>query len=1048
MIFALILLLLPVSSAASTHRLSHPLSVESPAASPRATMTQPDTLHVLAALVQFQEDADTRTSGNGRFDLSAPTQPVLDAPPRDSAYFRNHLAFAASYFRKVSGGRQHIDATVLGRILTLPAPMAAYSPPRGGTNRPVGDLAVDTWRLVDSLGLVPDFARYDCFIVFHAGAGRDIDLVNTLGYDPTPFDIPSLYLGLGALRSFYGPGYEGIPVAGGTFHITNTAVLPETESRLLPGISGDVLLELSINGLLCASIGNHLGLPDLFDTRTGRSGIGRFGLMDGQAIFSFAGAFPPEPSAWEKYWLGWIEPITLGPGEHALTLPAAGTPDTVYRIPISAQEYYLLENRNRDPGRNGQTVTYVYNGETTTRTFLRDTTDFNAFDVDALAGVVTDVEDPDWSLPGGRTADGTFFDGGVLIWHIDETVIAGGLAAGGVNADPLRRGVDVEEADGSQDIGQVYGFLSPGSGSEEGTPLDFWYEGNAAPVYRNRFSHDTHPNSQSNSGARTHITIRDFGPRSPQATVVVVIGDDQISPVPGFPKRLAGWLSGAGIAVESLVSSGPASFILSSGNGVFAWDPQGGAAMEGGESGGRFIAPGASIGYACADLDGDGVAELVRTEPSASFGSVLRGYRARDLDGDSLAEEIFTFETRSTFGTTPIIGDSLIAVGSFNNRAWVFSHSGVPVDSSAVNTDPGVSPVVGGAILPGANRFCFVSEAGTVSLVSYGSGRAQVFAERRLGAGFAAAPAVGRAGSVRNNALFIALLTAEGSLFVLDSLLNDMPGFPLQTGAIAQESPALADVDGDGATDIVVLTGARIGAYNLAGALLDQFPVSTPGSVRITSNPVVGDVDGDGRPEVVAVTENGLVLAYDARGRQAPGFPLQAGTGRQFVALRVIMGDFVPSAEVQLAVASFDTNAVSAWITGRTWGPIPAGLIPAWGQFGQNARRTGLAPEPDAGTPLSRAFLPEDRAYNWPNPVYGRSTFIRYFVRESASVSVRIFDLAGDLVAEFSGPGVGGVDNEVAWDVSDVQSGVYFARIEASGGGENAVAVVKVAVVK
>jgi hypothetical protein len=75
-------------------------------------------------------------------------------------------------------------------------------------------------------------------------------------------------------------------------------------------------------------------------------------------------------------------------------------------------------------------------------------------------------------------------------------------------------------------------------------------------------------------------------------------------------------------------------------------------------------------------------------------------------------------------------------------------------------------------------------------------------------------------------------------------------------------------------------------------------------------------------------------------------------------------------------------------------------------------------------------------------------TYIRYFVRENASVRVKVFDLAGDLVAEFPGPGIGGVDNEVAWEVSGVQSGIYFARIEAAGAGNSGVTVVKVAVVK
>ena len=119
-----------------------------------------------------------------------------------------------------------------------------------------------------------------------------------------------------------------------------------------------------------------------------------------------------------------------------------------------------------------------------------------------------------------------------------------------------------------------------------------------------------------------------------------------------------------------------------------------------------------------------------------------------------------------------------------------------------------------------------------------------------------------------------------------------------------------------------------------------------------------------------------------------------------------------------------------------------------WPMFRHDAQHTGLATEPLTGTPISADFFPKDRAYNWPNPVYDGKTYIRYFIKESANVKIKILDLAGDLVTEFAAPGIGGVDNEVEWNVSGVQSGVYLARIEANSGGNSAIAVVKVAVVK
>ena len=195
-------------------------------------------------------------------------------------------------------------------------------------------------------------------LIFHAGVGRDVSLPGSIGNES---DLPSVYLSLNAFKEIYGESFDGISVSNGAFKITNSMIIPETESRELKPISGTFLFEITINGLICASIGSHLGLPDLFDAETGLSAIGRFGLMDGQSIFAYSELIRLNQSPWSKIHLGWAEDVTMDLQNTDVSLVtnlAAAIGDTVIlKVPLNSSEYYLVENRIRDANKDGSKVT-------------------------------------------------------------------------------------------------------------------------------------------------------------------------------------------------------------------------------------------------------------------------------------------------------------------------------------------------------------------------------------------------------------------------------------------------------------------------------------------------------------------------------------------------------------------------------------------------------------------------------------------------------------------------------------------------------------------
>ena len=190
--------------------LSHPIKfgTENYSSEPKDFFNGTDSVKIVAIMVQFQEDDDNRSTGNGRFDLSnkyfnpnTGRDTVVDAPPYDSSYFADHLMFLKNYYNKSSKGKLQVSYDLYGTVITLPNKMETYSPQRNENNAKIGNLYADAWSRADS---VINFSQYQnqktAFVIFHAGVGRDVDLTSVFGFDPTPYDIPSVYLGLKNLK--------------------------------------------------------------------------------------------------------------------------------------------------------------------------------------------------------------------------------------------------------------------------------------------------------------------------------------------------------------------------------------------------------------------------------------------------------------------------------------------------------------------------------------------------------------------------------------------------------------------------------------------------------------------------------------------------------------------------------------------------------------------------------------------------------------------------------------------------------------------------------
>lgn len=970
----------------------------SPVPNERSLSSQQDTLKILAVMVNFDKDRDGATFGDGKFG-SIYTQnygnDILDPLPHDKNYFESHLQFVKNYFESVSGGRVIIEFEILPDTFSVSQTMRNYAPDPGDESdlTPLGNFAQEVWTIADQMNPGFRFNEFDVFTIFHAGVGRDISLPGSIGNER---DLPSVYLGDRSLKNIFGSSFDGFPVSGGNFKITNSMIIPETESRELNAISGTVLFEISINGLLVASVASHLGLPDLFDTETGLSAIGRFGLMDGQSIFAYNGTFPPEPSAWEKIYLGWAEPVEINPGNYDINLVtrlAATLADTVIlKVPINSTEYYLIENRNRDALNNGANVTYVVGVDTIQKTFTKDTTGFQSFDVDSLSGVVISVDEYDWSLPGS----------GILIWHIDEQVINEKLAENKINTDKNNRGVDVEEADGIQDIGETFITIFGDEVVGEGFQDDMWFSSNESEFFENRFSKNTRPSTRTNSGANSLITISGFSDVANKMSFMVSYGDSLVRTVSSSELNL----NSQPDYLTTLVSNSDLLYAVVADSDLVVHNGQ----VE------LFSTVNFSAYEPAAVLDEQ--TDYVVGAIGSFLNIVERNNSQFNFSFTSFGSEI---------SAAPVIkrnapGQLELYIATANGNVLIYDLQ-IPGITDSIQFSSGL--MIRQVALD-ENYVSVIGEQNGNSKLVTSTGNEFTFENT----------AIQVAVTKNKNGEYINVVLTEQNKFYILSGSEILSEFEVaSSGKI--NSFSLGDLKQDGENYIVFSNGGMLEARNLTGASADNFPYVNPVNSAFTSTPLLADFEADNNSEIIAYDDAGNIYAVNgSNANLISGFPISIGSMLPSVPSIYNVGN-----EFRFSAIS-QSGLLNVWQFGLTSGDI------FWAEKLGNSLNNAFTDAAESSNFISD-FMPEERAYNYPNPVYDGETFIRYYVAEDAEISIKIFDLAGDLVKEMNDSAQGGVDNETAWNVNNIQSGVYFAHIEANSvSGKSQSKIIKIAVVK
>ncbi|MCF0224894.1 MAG: hypothetical protein HUK20_11555 [Fibrobacter sp.] len=467
-----------------------------------------DTLEIFALRVQFAEEKpdNSLTTGNGTFDSDTENKSSykLDPPGHRNSefYWSKHFDFANAYYKAASNN----NIVIKSRI--FPKTQSAYKLKKqiidyNRTSKMDGEKTAefDEARSRDYLQFIYDAVMTAhnsgdspfeiplsknpntrrAYMIIHAGASRLVDggSMGTRGAD-TPGDFLDVYIG--------NDTWEYLPDSLANVSYTKDAKGKDSVANgiVLKGAATDTLrsimvlsetasqdgLNWGINGIMVNQIGRELGLPDTYDYVKGISRLGYFDVMDFAGYNAGNGFLPAMPAAWERAYMGWSKVKEVHPisgKEIAIDIHAAGTggETEIVKVPLSPNEYLLIENRQRSWNDDGTvSLTLGENDESSDidkKTFSIDSLNLMFEDSVCTKGKCkVNSKKPKGIILGASSFDAGIPASGIIVWRVNEWYLREWLSYGVANVwggDAYRDhqfGIAVVESDGVLSIGKTF----------------------------------------------------------------------------------------------------------------------------------------------------------------------------------------------------------------------------------------------------------------------------------------------------------------------------------------------------------------------------------------------------------------------------------------------------------------------------------------------------------------------------------------------------------------------------------------------------------------
>lgn len=975
---------------------------EMPLFSPKTSKTVDIPQNILAVMVEFSDV-------HFRSEAAYPDYLV-----HDHAFFDRWMLHLSDFFADASHGRYEMNYTVYPQAFRLPRPMSYYggdTPTRTDANLPqiLPDLMLLSSELIN-------YSDYDGFIIFHAGQGQEADIERY-----RTDSIWSTFLTRRLLQSAFDPtndDYPGFQTPDGAI-LTNVVIVPEDQYHdYFPQENeenaGAYLF--SIFGVLAHQFGHVLGLPTLFDNDSSNGasqGIGNWGLM-GTGVWNASGYVPAQLSAWSRYYLGWEDAIEVLSDSQNLQidhfLNHQNDANRLYKIPISAREYFLVENRQQnpdgslDPYNNLPSYTFklLPDGE---QDYYEDfpLMPFFNFSKNRYIG-----SEWDFFLPGfgqDPRTDGS----GILIWHIDENVIAEKFTTNfdlnRINGDARHKGVDLEEADGFQNLDTAVV-----SEYKYGGPYDSFRQGN-----NDYFGDSIH------NGMMWLPTAESYYGGIPLEIYDISASGNVMS----FSVRFA-WRLDAGYSGTNTL---PAAAIDFDGNGVeeiFYPMPDGKIALFSEDA----MAEGYPVKY-------QSIPQMYTWDGSNLYIPMQIDHLVRLARKQKHSTQFVLNLPHHHWLSHPVDAETHLFLPLYDeitslNRVLSYNKSTGELETDIFRLDGELT-----ANLSWTSEKLFAlsrnSSSNLYRLLEYDA-ISQTVTGHDLDLP-ADSLAFGLFSAKLKDELNI-IVQCPSSVYVFDVRPAGMvlrEGFPFVFADSSNAPLTIQDWDSNGTLDLIFSTSNRVYIIDHKGGDMSSVSLSlglSPDSV--SSGAVALDIDGDGKLELIAAMNMNRLAVWEDNFRLKSGYPVSfanRGQNLPFVAKGA-------DAKTYLWMAADNGSIFRKHLPDYDDRKADKGWIHEYA----NLRRTAYREASTTPNQFeSSGVFVKDQLYLYPNPlkkIYAQRLWLSVMPTQDTEIELAIYDITGNLVYKQKAMAYAYLRNLESFSIpaQKLTSGVYFAIIK--GGGE------------